>query len=60
MLGSRRAGVTIAAGVLKKAGLIEYSRGRITLLDREGLEDVACECYDVLREQFQRALHEPS
>ena len=60
MLGSRRAGVTLAAGILKKAGLIEYSRGKITILDREGLEDVACECYDVLHEQFQRALQESS
>lgn len=56
MLGSRRAGVTLAAGVLKKAGLVDYARGKITILDRDGLEDIACECYDILHEHFQRAL----
>jgi CRP-like cAMP-binding protein len=58
MLGSRRAGVTLAAGALKKAGFIKYTRGKITILDRPGLEEVACECYDVLREQFQNAFIE--
>ena len=58
MLGSRRAGVTIAAGILKKAGLVDYTRGEITILDREGLENAACECYDILREQFQDAVGE--
>jgi CRP-like cAMP-binding protein len=45
MLGTRRSSVTIAAGILQKAGLINYSRGRVTILDRAGLEDAACECY---------------
>lgn len=45
MLGSRRAGVTVAAGALATAGLIRYKRGHISIVDREGLEDAACECY---------------
>ncbi len=45
MLGSRRATVTLSAGILQAAGFIEYHRGRVTILDRRGLEAVACECY---------------
>lgn len=54
MMGVRRAGVTGAAGGLKGAGLIKSSRGRITILDRRGLEAEACECYAIIREEFDR------
>jgi CRP-like cAMP-binding protein len=56
MLGVRREGVTEAAGKLQIAGLIHYSRGRITVLDRPGLEARVCECYDVVRQEFSRLL----
>jgi hypothetical protein len=45
MLGVRRVGITIAAGALQKAGLIEYHRGQVTVVDRKGLERAACSCY---------------
>lgn len=54
MLGVRRAGVTEAAVVLQAEGLIEYHRGHITVLDREGLEGFACECYPVVKAEFDR------
>jgi DNA-binding transcriptional regulator YhcF (GntR family) len=50
MLGVRRASVTEALGALEKRGLIKTSRGRITILDRAGLEGSACECYAVIRD----------
>lgn len=59
MLGVRRASVTLAAAALQQAGLIEYRRGSMTVVDREGLEDVACECYRVLRDEFDRLLGPP-
>ena len=52
MLGVRRPSVTLAAGLLQKAGLIKYSRGRVTVLDRDALEASTCECYQIVREQF--------
>jgi CRP-like cAMP-binding protein len=56
MLGVRREGVTEGALKLQKAGLIRYSRGRITVLDRKGLEKRACECYTVVQEEYDRLL----
>ncbi len=56
MLGVRREGVTESAGKLQKLGLIHYSRGRITVRDRPALEDHACECYAVVKREFDRLL----
>ena len=56
MLGVRREGVTEAAGNLQRAGLIRYSRGRIQVLDRPGVEEVVCECYGVVKLEFDRLL----
>jgi len=56
MLGVRREGVTEAAGKLQEAGLIRYRRGRISVLDRPGVEARACECYQVVKTEFDRLL----
>ena len=56
MLGVRREGVTEAAGKLQLKGLIEYRRGRITVLDRPKLEEASCECYGVVKREFDRLL----
>ena len=56
LLGVRREGVTEAAGRLQAAGAIEYRRGRIRVLDRAGLESRACECYAVVRGEYERLL----
>jgi hypothetical protein len=56
MLGVRREGVTEAAGKLQRAGYIRYSRGHITVLDRPGLEMRVCECYAVVKLEFDRLL----
>jgi CRP-like cAMP-binding protein len=54
MLGSRRATVTLSAGILQAAGLIRYRRGHVSILDREGLESVACECYGSIKRELDR------
>ena len=59
MLGVRREGVTEAAGNLQRAGLISYSRGHIKVIDREGLEARCCECYGVVRREYDRLLPKP-
>ena len=56
MLGVRRPGVSLAAGVLQKAGLIHYARGRMEITDRPGLEVASCECYHTVRREQDRLL----
>jgi CRP-like cAMP-binding protein len=56
MLGVRREGVTVAAGHLQDAGAISYVRGRIQILDRPKLEETVCECYRVVKDEFERLL----
>jgi CRP-like cAMP-binding protein len=59
MLGVRREGVTEAAGKLQKLGVIDYSRGHITVLDRPRLEQLSCECYAVVKKETDRLRAEP-
>ena len=54
MLGGRRASVTIAAGILARAGLIRYTRGKIQVLDRARLEEASCECYGIIQREYER------
>ena len=54
MLGAPRTTVTLAAGLLQRAGMIDYSRGVVTIKKRKQLEDTACECYGIVRNEFQR------
>lgn len=59
MLGTRRASVTIAAGILQKAGLITYKRGDVKIVDRDGLKGAACECYSHLNRQIKSWRNHP-
>lgn len=56
MLGTRRASVTVSAGNLQEQGVISYSRGKITILNRERLRENSCECYNVIKSEFDRLL----
>ncbi len=56
MLGSRRAGVSIAAGTLQAAGIISYHRGKVIIKDCEGLEEASCECYRTVKNEYDRLL----
>jgi predicted transcriptional regulator len=53
MLGTRRSSVTVAAGILQRAGLIAYSRGDVKIVDRRKLEEAACECYELMQQQIE-------
>jgi CRP-like cAMP-binding protein len=53
MLGTRRSSVTVAAGILQKAGLIAYTRGDVRIVDRLGVEEAACECYAIMQRQIR-------
>jgi CRP-like cAMP-binding protein len=53
MLGTRRSSVTVSAGALQKAGLIHYTRGNVTILDRHNLEEASCDCYGLLQRQVK-------
>ena len=56
MLAVRRPSVTVAAGILQKAGLIRYRRGSLAVVDRRRLEASSCECYEVVKKEFERLL----
>ena len=56
MLGSRRATVTLSAGILQRAGLISYRRGHLVIVDREGLEGASCECYRVIKNELDQVV----
>jgi CRP-like cAMP-binding protein len=54
MLGTRRSSVSVAAGMFQKAGIITYVRGRVNILNRDGLVDAACECYKTVHDESVR------
>ena len=59
MLGVRRPSVTVAARTLQRAGIIEYQRGHITVIDRPALEEASCECYDAVQDAYRSLLPPP-
>jgi hypothetical protein len=59
-VGARRAGITIAAGMLQEAGAIEYRRGQLHVRRREILEQAVCECYKLMRAEFNRTPQKPT
>ena len=59
MLGARRSTVSVSASILQRAGLIRYTRGHVTIVDREGLESVSCECYDVIKRELDGVAGRP-
>jgi CRP-like cAMP-binding protein len=54
MLGTRRSSVTVAAGILQRAGLIAHTRGDVEIIDRKLLEEASCECYGIMQEQIRK------
>ena len=60
MLGTRRSTISVSAGYLQRAGLIRYVRGRVTIIDRQGLEALSCECYAVIKTEFDRSVRRDS
>jgi len=60
MLGVRRQTVTVVAGTLQRAGFIKYTHGHVTILDRKALEAASCECYAVIRRQFDQLRDQPA
>ena len=59
MLGVRRGTVSATAGVLQQAGMIRYTRGRITVLDADALQGAACDCYDIIQNEYRRLIAAP-
>lgn len=57
MMGVRQASISEAASRLQKAGMIRYRRGQVTILDRLGLEAMTCECYQIMRQEYDRLLN---
>jgi DNA-binding transcriptional regulator YhcF (GntR family) len=60
MLGTRRSTVSVAASVLQRAGMISYTRGNVTIVNKSKLEDAACDCYELIRQQKNRWMAEAS
>ncbi|WP_242064729.1 helix-turn-helix domain-containing protein [Nostoc sp. FACHB-133] len=57
MLGVRRASISETASLLQDKGLIQYSRNQIKTIDRQGLEEISCECYGVIKQEYDRLLN---